>query len=379
MKSFPKTRFVFDRKKTATNKIKGLIQVEILCDKRKKYISTGVKVYKNQWDVRIGVCNSFEMVELNKRITAIKSQIDQYVTTMIEEDMFSFERLEVLMRKEKECNVNFIEYIDKRINERKDIRDSSKRSQRKLVGSLKEFGQIDTFKDLTRANILAYDDFLRSKGLKQTTIWSYHKCLKTYIHDAMSRELLSTDPYLQVKIKRGESEQGRWLSENEFERIRDVKLPSETLCKVRDMFVVQCLTGLSYSDLSNFDFNDILEDKGVYYITGERVKTGIAYCTVLLPDVMAIVKSYGGKLPTMSNQQYNMRLKIVADYAGIDKDIASHWGRRTCGMLLLNKGVSIEVVARVLGHKSIRTTESVYAKLLDKSVIRAVSNSLSDE
>ena len=40
-------------------------------------------------------------------------------------------------------------------------------------------------------------------------------------------------------------------------------------------------------------------------------------------------------------------------------------------MVLLNKGISIEVVAKVLGHSSIRITESVYAKVLDKSVAEA--------
>ena len=37
-------------------------------------------------------------------------------------------------------------------------------------------------------------------------------------------------------------------------------------------------------------------------------------------------------------------------------------------MYLLNNGFSMEVVAKVLGHSSIRTTEAIYAKILDKSV-----------
>ena len=63
-----------------------------------------------------------------------------------------------------------------------------------------------------------------------------------------------------------------------------------------------------------------------------------------------------------------MRLKLVAQAAGIERPIASHWGRRTCGMYLLNNGFSMEVVAKVLGHSSIRTTEAIYAKILDRSV-----------
>lgn len=66
-----------------------------------------------------------------------------------------------------------------------------------------------------------------------------------------------------------------------------------------------------------------------------------------------------------------MRLKVVAEAAGISKPVASHWGRHTCGMYLLNHGVPMAVVARVLGHKSIKTTESVYARVLGDTVVRA--------
>ena len=71
-----------------------------------------------------------------------------------------------------------------------------------------------------------------------------------------------------------------------------------------------------------------------------------------------------------------MRLKVLADAAGVDKPISSHWARHTCGMLLLNKGVSMEVVAKILGHSSIKTTERVYAKVLRKTVVREVIGAL---
>jgi len=38
-------------------------------------------------------------------------------------------------------------------------------------------------------------------------------------------------------------------------------------------------------------------------------------------------------------------------------------------MMLINKGVPIEVVSKSMGHSSIRTTEATYAKLLNSTVI----------
>lgn len=195
----------------------------------------------------------------------------------------------------------------------------------------------------------------------------------------MSRGLASSDPYLGFKVKQGEPEGGRWLTEAEFEMLKTVELPTASLRAVRDLFVLQCLTGLAYADLMAFDFSRIEERDGVCYLPGEREKTGVEFCAVLLPEAMIIVNKYSGKLPKITNQQYNMRLKLVAEYAGIMKPIASHWGRRTCGMLLLNKGVSIEAVAKVLGHTSIRTTEAAYAKLLNESVVSEVAEKLYKE
>lgn len=373
MEKYPTTRFIFDRKKTATNNKKALIQVEVLFKRKKKYISTGVKVFKNQYNKKELVCNTLEMVVLNKRINSVKERIDLFIANLTEKgEPFTFEALERFLSVGNEKSMGFIDFVNDRINTRTDLRESSKKMQMKLVSSLEEFGRIVSFSDITRANIVAYDDFLRSKGIRQTTVHSYHKILKTYIHDAMRREMLISDPYTTLTIKRGESESGRYLTQEEYEAIRDADMPTESLCNVRNLFVIQCLTGLSFSDLMSFDASMIKESAGTYYVADKRVKTGVDYCAVLLPEAMGIIKRYDGKLPKFSNQQYNMRLKIVAERAGVNKNVASHWGRRTCGMLLLNKGVSMEVVSRVLGHSSIKTTESVYAKMLPKTIVDEV-------
>ena len=75
----------------------------------------------------------------------------------------------------------------------------------------------------------------------------------------------------------------------------------------------------------------------------------------------------------MSNQKYNDRLKILAMLAGIKKPVSSHWARHTGATLLLNSGVSIEIVAKILGHSSTKITREVYAKLLDETVADAMA------
>ena len=70
--------------------------------------------------------------------------------------------------------------------------------------------------------------------------------------------------------------------------------------------------------------------------------------------------------------KYNAYLKVVAQSAGIDKPITTHWARHTGATLLLNEGIPMRIVSRICGHSSTKITEAIYAKLLDETVVNAI-------
>lgn len=90
---------------------------------------------------------------------------------------------------------SYIDFIERRIEERGDIAESTKMTHRTFVASLREFDRIIYFSDLTKANITLYDDWLHSKGYSQPTIYNYHKRNKRYIREAIKFDLLQDDPY----------------------------------------------------------------------------------------------------------------------------------------------------------------------------------------
>lgn len=367
-------RIIYDRNKRATAKKSAPVVVEVYHKGERRFIHTNVSVPTTQWNTRsMCVVNSFEADIMNKRIADVKRRVETAVndTLSVNDGGFSMADFDRFFGRGGDKELNFIEYMEKRINERADIRPTTKKTQMKNVTLLLEFGKIRYFQDLTKANIMDLDNYLRQQGLKQTTINGYHKVNKIYINDAIAREIITTSPYTGFKVARGKGEEGRWLSEEELEAIKTVELPTKSLDQVRDLFVFQCLTGVAYADLVRTDFSLTEEHKGVTYVSAKRQKTDVRFTCVLVDEALAILKKYEYKLPVISNTKYNLYLKAVAKHAGIDKEIASHWGRRTCGMVLLNRGISIEVVAKVLGHSSIRITEAAYAKLLDKSVVEA--------
>lgn len=373
MIKYPNVRVVFDRKKTASKAKKAVVQIEIQAKGRKKYVTTGVRVFKGQWDLaRGGVVGCMEMEELNKRVFAVKKKVDGYIAELQEnEEAFDFDRFDEWMKRSEIKRSSFIDWLAERIETRPDIRETTRKTQRKLIGAMEEFGIIMSFNDLTRRNVFMFDEFLKRKGNKQTTVYSYHKFLKKYVHDALMLGLVKCDPYAGMKLDKGVSDGEKFLTDDELEKIAAARMPTESLNRVRDLFLLQCYTGMAYSDLMAADWGSVAEEHERKVLRGRRQKTGAEFFVVLTAKALEILERYGWHIPAISNQQYNMRLKVVAEAAGVSKPIASHWGRHTCGMHLLNHGVPMAVVAKVLGHKSIRTTESVYAKVLGSTVVKA--------
>jgi site-specific recombinase XerD len=382
-KNYPTTRMVFDRKHQATQNKKGLVQLEVLYIRKRKWVSTGVKVFADQWSDRNYVVRAMDAEKLNERLVDMKSRVDDWINQLIAEGAaFKWESLEEMLDQVKTVTCeSFIDYLSRRIEERNDIVESTKKSQRKLISSLETYGRIIEFKDLTRGNVSDYYNYLQGvkvhgsdgtvRPMSQQTVYSYMKFLKTYINDAIVHGLLHENPCKGLKLKRGESEPGRWLTEAELRRIEDYQTESASIARVRDLFLTQCYTGLSYADMSDFSPEKLETVDDVLVLTGRRMKTGEQYVVVVLEQMRNILERNHYTLPKMSNQQYNMRLKILAEACGINKPLASHWGRRTCGMLMLNRGYSMEIVARVLGHSDIKTTQKAYAKILERTVVDA--------
>ena len=367
--NYPTTRIVFDRKHVSSNTKEGLVQLEVLFKGVRRYFSTGVKVTKNRWSRSGKVTGCMDMIVMNRRIDEMKRMVDKYIVGLMEnEEPFDFDRFKAWMVASDEQGIGFVDWVEKRIAERNDIRKSTKRNHMKLVALLRKVGNIRTFADVTKKNVLKMDTYLHSTGIRQTTIASYHKFMKTYVHDAMSSGLIEKDPYIGVKIDIGKSVWGRFLTVDEVEAIEKTEMPTESLKRVKDLFLFQCYTGLAYADLMRFDMSKAVKGEKYYLVTDDRKKTGEGYTVVLMEKAMDILKKYDYKLPKMTCEQYNMRLKIMADACGIEKPIASHFGRRTCGMLLLNYGFPIEIVSKVLGHSNIKTTQQAYAKILDRTV-----------
>lgn len=374
VQKFPKLTFVYNRYNRLTSQ-GAVLEIRITYDRKQKYISTGIMLLPNQWEDNT-IINRPDAITLNKHLDSIVSEIKQIIYSMIQENNVDIFSIPKRMRQNSEKKITFIEFCKKRMKVRtygksKDNKDRYNR----FLRLFQEYGVIKYFEDITDNNIIDYDKYLADRKLKPYSKWNnYHRFLNSFILDAIDEGLVHRNPYKWLNIDKDKNYKTihKCLTPEEFHRIKITKMPTESIERVRDLFVFQTYMCLAYSDLKNFNTNYISEVNGMKVYIGNRIKTDKGFTIPMLKPAIEILKKYNGKLPIISNVKYNEYLKIVAQAAGIDKPISTHWARHTGATMLLNEGIDMKIVAKICGHSSTKITEQVYAKLLDETVVNAV-------
>lgn len=362
-------RLVFDRKHVATKKHQASVQLEVTHERKRKFISTGVKLYADQWSKDNKVKNHPQSILYNQQLNDIVADIYNFAHQLsVKKQSFNFVKLEeYLGRGGRDTSCSFLHFMRKRILERP-IMETTRTKQLGVLKALEEFGKIKSFSDICYQNIIAWDEFAKKRCKRQSSVYNYHKVLKIFIREAYASQLIDVNPYQTIKLERGSCENRKFLTKEELQRLENKVFEDRCLERVRDMFLFCCYTGLAYADLQKFDFHNATYTDGMYRIRDCRKKTGVEYNISIMDKAMVILKKYNYHFPMISNQKYNAFLKVVASFCEIKKRLTSHVARHTFATTItLGNGVRIEVVSKMLGHTNIQTTQ-IYAKIYQKEV-----------
>lgn len=373
----PQVVFIYDRYKKANATTKASVEMRITYNSRQKYISTGIMLYPNQWK-KGQITNCADIFQISQTLDKMLVNVRQILLEMMDAGNVDIFSIPQKLKELEDGNITFSEFCIMRASVRKygKTKDSQERYNR-FLRLFNEWGKIQDFEDIKESNIIDYDQYLQKKGMKTYSKWNnYHRFLNSFIIDAIDEGYLQKNPYKWINIPRGKHPEcyERFLKPEEFEKIKQVTLSTESLNKVRDVFIFQTYTCLSYVDLRSFSIKKVQEVKGMKVYLGVRQKTKKKFIIPILNPAWEILMKYRGRLPIISNVKYNEYLKVVAQAAGIDKPISSHWARHTGATLLLNEGVDMQIISKICGHSSIRITEQIYAKLLDETVVDALSD-----
>jgi integrase len=210
-----------------------------------------------------------------------------------------------------------------------------------------------------------FDFYLRiDRKLKPASVNGVIVQLLSAARTALHRNFVSRLPFFGYKMERPVF-QIRSLTANEFERIVSNPIQSPNHSFIRDLFVFSSFTGISYIDLKNLTWKEIIrEEDGSLWISKSRQKTGIPFNVKLLDIPMRIIEKYNGfskdgfVFSVSSLTNINLALKKIAKLCGIERTLSFHVSRHTfASQVCLSQGVPIESVSRMLGHTDIATTQ----------------------
>jgi site-specific recombinase XerD len=210
------------------------------------------------------------------------------------------------------------------------------------------------------------------------------KRLKTFLRYCYDAGWLDRIPRLSpVKVDEPETEP---LTADEYARLLE-KAPAG---KIRAVIQLMRWSGLAVRDASTLQKSHVVKDKssGLYRIIRARTKTKTPLY-IPIPEPVALVALAAGngseylfwderKITALNfANSIGQEISGVFDLAGIvsEGNMVSHRLRATFAVDLLQKGVPLEHVSKLLGDRTVMTTERHYARwikgrqaLLDKIV-----------
>ena len=376
---------VFNRKKRLNSEGKALIQVEAYQNRQKMYFSTNVYVRPNQWDQkRRRVKNHPNMFELNQYLDCFILRLERVELELLQSGHpFSLKQL-----REKEGEslpASFISFMRKEI-ELSHLKESTRKNHLSTVNVLVQFRSRMTFDDLTFDFLYGFERYLLTRHYHWNTIAKHMKHIKKYVNLAINKDLMELQkyPFRKYKIKYVESKR-QHLMPSELLLLEKARasLPY-SLRRTLDMFLFCCYTGLRFSDVVRISVDNfrLIEGKLWLIYSSTKTRVNVRLPLFLLFDGKALsiyeyyrrmgMKTLFGVSPT-ANSTINKQLKRVCQLAAIDKSLSFHSSRHTNATLLLYNGAHITTVQKLLGHRSVRTTE-IYSDIMDMTIVRDLTN-----
>lgn len=373
---------VYNRKKSLNKRDVALVQVEAYLNRKKKYFSTKVYLRPDQWDAKkLLVKNHPNADALNRLIYEFMAMIEKRELELWQQGKpITLEILKEMLseQQEQEDKSSFIPFFKHEVMT-SNLKESTKRNHLSTLALLQDFKKNVTFSDLTFEFVSSFEYFLQSKGYHTNTIAKHMKHLKRHINVAINKEYMDIQKYAFRKYKIKTVENGHThLAPEELEKMETLQLTGRYIKyqKTLDAFLFCCYAGMRYSDFVNMKPENIVEMHQETWLIYKSIKTGTE---VRLPLYLLfngkgiqILNKYQANLQDFfhlrDNSNVNKELIIITRLAGLSKKVSFHTARHTNATLLIYNGVNITTVQKLLGHKSVKTTQ-IYTNVMDMTII----------
>lgn len=384
------------------------IQVSFTYDSKRVITSAGERVLFSNWDTN---------KQRVKRTAKWSFEINDYLESMSENLMKYYRQSKILGEKiSRQKLINIIRNIN-----------GDEEEERSVISGLDEFIEVNRSKYavntikkfITLKNHLLiyqkkyritleyenidnsffdkFNKYFLDNEMTNNSITTNFRRLKWYLNWANDRGINDNLIFRKFKVKEtpGEIFTLNW---EELHLLYNLKIESESLKKVRDVFCFGCFTGLRYSDIYNLKKTQILDDS----ISVRVQKTRDTLIIPLNDYSKSILNKYknlkGEKaLPVLSNQKYNSHLKDLGKLAEFNTPvtryrysgskrieqtmpkymiITTHMARKTFITNAFRQGIPTEIIMKISNHKSHKVLER-YNKISEEQKADAMKKAFS--
>jgi integrase/recombinase XerD len=259
-----------------------------------------------------------------------------------------------------------------------------------LAALLKNVDQTIALESLTRHDIRQIVDALFSKGESRSTVKRRVACYKSMFSWLESEDIIAQTPFHKLNLKlKLPLRLPRNLSSDELKKIRYAALLNVNLqrdikekfnSKIKNQITpattllgleLLLTTGLRISELTSIRIEDIhLSERYIHirgkgqrerrvFIVTDNISSLIAKYLVMRSQLvnehqLLLINKQGNPA---TSQTFRLWLKALGKQARLSRNATPHMYRHSAATQLLEAGVDIRYVQRLLGHQSITTTQ----------------------
>lgn len=239
-----------------------------------------------------------------------------------------------------------------------------------------EFESFWNFKNIDAAWMKRFKQHLQAKNYKPGNIWTTMKTVKAYLQLAALEPMIYVDPAAANFPNPEPKWVTNYLDKQEVRKLLDLYKGDKLSIGQRQIlraFLFTCYTSLRVSDLYRANAKWKINDDFLHFLPKKNERRGKWLSVPLIPLAKTFVlNTLGTFFELPSEQQYNIELKEIAELAGINKNITSHFGRHTYGYLYMTTAGNIASLREILGHSKLETG---YSGAVDHNIPKSRTNS----
>ena len=364
-----------------------LIIMRVNINGKKVTISTGLLIHPNFWNQKKQRVKSvkefwqheqYTQILKDKKDRADKILLDHFSKTLFNPLTFRDLFINGDAPKCEGFIAEFEKYFKTLVIQKGYNNVKNKQTTINLIKALRKDWAHLTFDNIDYNFYVKFRDFcLYDKKYSVNTAGLMIKNIKTFLSLMYKTRQHSNPSYLEFKVLTQEVDK-IYLSKQELKQLEEAELQGG-LVKVRDGFLVQCYTGLRYSDLVSLKKSNIQNG----YIKKITLKTGKEVVIPIHPVVQSIIDRYDGFPINMSNQKMNEYLKKVCEDSKLNRVVptisnkggqkviieffvhqlvSTHTGRRTALTNMYLAGIDLLSICKISGHTTIKQLQT-YLKI----------------